>query len=159
VYKQRARRIGHGLRLREHTRLMEYCVTEGICLELCPISNSFTNAFEIPPPSDASGEVPLGEGNRHFYPLADFLVAHVPVCLNTDNRFLHARHTVTDEYLRAAELTGGLSRMEVLAIVKSGFKHAFLPKEEQVEMLGAMDKVVFRLLKEEDEETNGPEGA
>lgn len=157
VYKQRARRIGHGLRLREHARLMEYCVTEGICLELCPISNGLTNVFRAPP---ARRDLSIGgEGSRHDYPLPAFLSADVPVCINTDNRFLHESSTVTDEYLRAAELSGGLSRLEVLDIAKSGFKHAFLPKDEQIELLSDIDEMIFRLLKEEDEETNGPEGA
>jgi adenosine deaminase len=156
VYKQRARRIGHGLRLREHRRLMEYCVTEGICLELCPISNTLTNSFETPLAGEDCCE---SEGSRHRYPLPSFLSAGVPVCLNTDNRFLHGRSTLTDEYLCAAQMSGGLSKLEVLEIVKSGFKHAFLPKNEQREMLREIDDLIFRLLKEEDEEINGPEGA
>ena len=39
VYDYHARRIGHGLRLRERRQLLQFCINEGICMELCPISN------------------------------------------------------------------------------------------------------------------------
>jgi hypothetical protein len=43
---------------------------------------------------------------------------------------VRGQRTLTSEYLTAAELVGGLTRWEVLQIVKAGFKHAFLDKVE-----------------------------
>jgi adenosine deaminase len=68
VYEYGARRIGHGLRLRENTRLLNYCVDEGICMELCPISNRFTNDF--PPPGQRAD---YGSDWREFYPLRYYM--------------------------------------------------------------------------------------
>jgi adenosine deaminase len=45
VYEYHARRIGHGLRLRERGQLLQFCINEGICMEMCPISNVFTSDF------------------------------------------------------------------------------------------------------------------
>jgi adenosine deaminase len=141
VYDLRARRIGHGLRLRENTRLLNYCVDEGICMELCPISNQYTNAFYAP-----TSRADYDSDWREYYPLRYYLERGLDVCINTDNRQLHRKGMLTDDYERAAQLTGGLTRWEVLKIVKAGFKHAFLLKREVQILLHAVESRVYDLL-------------
>ncbi len=149
VYLLGAQRIGHGLRLREQHKLLAYCVGRGICMELCPISNVSTNLFIEPDqrrPNDEPDENAREmENAREIYPLRVFMNEGMDVCLNTDNRFLHSRSTLTDEYLVAARLSGGLSRWDVLKIAKGGFKNAFLPKDEIAALLRHVEYDVYRL--------------
>jgi len=141
VYMYGARRIGHGLRLRENRRLLNHCISERLCMELCPISNAFTNSF---PKAQDDYESDWWE----YYPLRYYMEQGLDVCINTDNRQLHPHdaNTLTDEYLCAARLAGGLSRWDVLRIVKAGFKHAFLPKREIGVLLRAVESEVYALV-------------
>ncbi len=142
TYMLGARRIGHGLRLRENRELLNYCITEGICMEMCPISNEFTGNFVAPTYGDKSYD----PRERKYYPLRYYMEQGLEVCLGTDNRYLHSRQTLTDEYLEAARLVGGLTEWEVLKLVKAGFKHAFLPKEEVETLLRAVEEEIFDLV-------------
>lgn len=145
VYQLGARRIGHGLRLRENRTLLDHCINAGLCMEMCPISNAYTNIFTA---VDRHNEKdPVGEA-RQFYPLRYFMDRGLDVCINTDNRSLHSRHTLTDEYIKAAEMVGGLTRWETLKIIKSGFKNAFLPKEDIVELLRYVEDEIFDAIAE-----------
>ncbi|HEX8224016.1 MAG TPA: hypothetical protein VF605_09390 [Allosphingosinicella sp.] len=143
VYRNNATRIGHGLRLREDDALLRYCVNEGICMEMCPNSNLFTNRFErrnddrYPPPSDPRGA----------YPLLEYMRSGLEVAVSTDNRYLHPERlqTLTGEYLTAARLSNGLTRWEILQLVKASFKNAFLPKKEVQALLSAMEERVYRI--------------
>ncbi|MBE9572856.1 MAG: hypothetical protein IMF11_19705, partial [Proteobacteria bacterium] len=63
VLDLRARRIGHGLALAEDSQLMNRLREDGVCVELCPVSNFQTNQF-VP----ADGKSPGRE-----YPLRAFL--------------------------------------------------------------------------------------
>jgi hypothetical protein len=86
------------------------------------------------------------------------------VCINTDNRSLHARAAdapteidrpddprwsggdgkqLTDEYLQAARLSGGLTRWEVLKLIRAGFKHAFLHRQDIRDLLDAIECRLF----------------
>lgn len=145
VYKLGAQRIGHGLRLRENDVLLAHCVSRGICMELCPISNSFTNLFDELPERPKSRDQ---AGSRQIYPIHYFLHAGLDVCVNTDNRSLHppGQGTLTDDYLQAARMVGGLTRWEILKIIKAGFKNAFLPKEQVGALLRHVDYEIYQLI-------------
>jgi adenosine deaminase len=140
VYKFHARRIGHGLRLRENPRLLRYCIDEGICMEMCPISNVSTNGFSL-----VAEATQYDGGNIEHYPLRHYMAAGLEVCINTDNRALHRDGTLTDEYLMAARLSGGFSRWEIFKLARAGFKHAFLPKVEVADLLSAVENRVHAL--------------
>jgi adenosine deaminase len=159
VYKLNAQRIGHGLRLRDDKRLLEHCVRNGICMELCPVSNDFTNVFR-PMDRFKSGMAVNNEGTesqkRDRYPMLDFLDAGLEVCLNTDNRSLHNASTLTDEYLKAADLCGGLTKWDVLRICKSGFKNAFLSKEDLASLLRHVEYEIYKIVSEHSGENNFP---
>lgn len=147
VYELNALRIGHGLRLNEDTALLGYCVREGICMELCPNSNRYTNQIDPHPRRDGETDPPIGP-LRYEYPLLDYLSQGMEVSLGTDNRYLHREglRTLTSEYLTAAELVGGLTRWEILQMVKAGFKNAFLDKAEVRAMIEAVEVEIYRIV-------------
>ena len=152
VYRLGARRIGHGLRLREDAYLLGHVKIQGTCLELCPISNELTNEFDKPSETDGDNRL------RRRYPLSQFMEEEMQICINTDNRFLHEKCELTDEYLKAAELCGGLSRYQVLRLVRAGFSNAFLPPRERKAMLDAVEERVFKILNQLDGERHGLNG-
>jgi adenosine deaminase len=155
VYRYTARRIGHGLRLRENLKLLNYCVTEGIAIELCPISNSLTNIY-TPLKNfrmDNHNNEVINQRNeqRDTYPLIYYLEHGLDVCINTDNRQLHTSadglgSSLTEEYLWAAYLCGGLTRWEDFRIIKAGFKHAFLSKKEIELLLEEAEEQIYRII-------------
>jgi adenosine deaminase len=146
VYEYHARRIGHGLRLRERGQLLQFCINEGICMEMCPISNCFTSDFiQINWDAGKSGPYAYARHKIEHYPLRHFMEAGLEVCINTDNRSLHGGYgrTLTDEFLWAARLSGGFTRWEVLKLVKAGFKHAFIDKSDAHELIQAVENWMF----------------
>jgi adenosine deaminase len=146
VYEYHARRIGHGLRLRERGQLLQFCINEGICMEMCPISNCFTSDFVQINWNDTRDPWRYDRHKIEHYPLRHFMEAGLEVCINTDNRSLHGSHygrTLTDEFLWAARLSGGFTRWEVLKLVKAGFKHAFIDKIDAQELIQAVENWMF----------------
>jgi adenosine deaminase len=148
VYGLNALRIGHGLRLSENMALLGYCVREGICMELCPNSNLYTNRFEPEPQRRVSDPSAPGSLPRYEYPLLHYMREGMEVTLGTDNRYLHSpdQNGLTSEYMTAARLIGGLTRWEVLQIVKAGFKNAFLDKAEVRDMIRSVEKEIYRII-------------
>jgi len=146
VYEYHARRIGHGLRLRERRQLLQFCINEGICMELCPISNCFTADFVQINREDKLSEKYKYDPHRiEHYPLRHFMESGLEVCVNTDNRSLHGAYgrSLTDEFLWAARLSGGFTRWEVLRLIKAGFKHAFIDKSDAQELIQAVESWMF----------------
>jgi adenosine deaminase len=139
VYDLNATRIGHGLRLAEDVALLSYCVRQGICMELCPNSNHYTNEFTFG--SDQNNV-------RDRYPLRLYMQRGLEVTLSTDNRYMHppGLRTLTSEYMAAARLVGGLTRWEVLQIVKAGFKNAFLDKSEVRDLVDSVEGWIYRIV-------------
>lgn len=137
LYLLHAKRIGHGLKLVNNEKMMGYIRDYGIAIEMCPSSNIQTNGFLY-------GDQP--EGSDRSYPLKKYMEFGLAVTINTDNRGI-SRTTLTHEYLEAARLTkGGLSRWEILHLIKNSFKAAFLPKDEKDRLLKQIDKEIFSLI-------------
>jgi adenosine deaminase len=146
VYDYHARRIGHGLRLRERRQLLQFCINEGICMELCPISNCFTSDFvQINREDKLTEDYDYDPYRIEHYPLRHFMASGLEVCINTDNRSLHGPYgrTLTDEFLWAARLSRGFTRWEVLRLIKAGFKHAFIDKSDAQELIQAVESWMF----------------
>jgi adenosine deaminase len=144
VYEYHARRIGHGLRLRERRQLLQFCINEGICMELCPISNCFTSDF-VQINREDEDPYKYDPYRIEHYPLRHFMESGLEVCVNTDNRSLHGRYggSLTDEFLWAARLSGSFTRWEVLKLIKAGFKHAFIDKSDAQELIQAVESWMF----------------
>ncbi len=137
LYLLHAKRIGHGLKLVNNEKMMGYIRDYGIAIEMCPSSNIQTNGFRRFDQPEETGDC---------YPLKQYLDFGLAVTINTDNRGI-SRTTLSQEYLEAARLTeGGLSRWEVLRLVKNSFKAAFLPKNEKDRLLKKIDEEIFSLI-------------
>ena len=113
----RARRIGHGTHLNEDPELMAWVNDHRIPVEVCLASNLQTKA--IP--------------DFQSHPIRQFMAEGLRVTLNTDNRLVSGT-TVTNEYRLAVE-NYNLNEDEVLSLVMSGFKSAFLPLREKSDLV------------------------
>jgi adenosine deaminase len=116
-----ANRIGHGTRLFEDPDLMGYVNDFRVPLEICLTSNVQTRAAP----------------NFEEHPLRLYFDRGLVVTLNTDNRLMSAT-TVTEEYWRAHQHLG-FTWEELRRIALYGFESAFLPFQEKVGLLAAME--------------------
>jgi len=133
LYLLHAKRIGHGLKLINNPQMMDYVRDYGTALEMCPSSNRQTNGFSR---SSHSEPAPA-------YPLKKYLDHGIRVTVNTDNPGISST-TLSREYLAAAQLTkGGLSRWDILKLIKNSFRSAFLAKDEKDGLLKNIDQKVF----------------
>lgn len=82
-----ADRIGHGTAAGKSPRLLEQLATQGICIEVCPISNRLT------------GAVPFDEA----HPLQEFRRFGVPFVICSDNPAIHQRGLADDQTVAMAE--------------------------------------------------------
>lgn len=118
IHKCGAHRIGHGTRLREDGDLLNYVNDHRIPLEICPSSNLQTKAAK----SWAAHPV-------------DFYVDYgIRVTINTDNRLI--TDTTVSKELHLCHIHYGWSLDQIKEIVIAGFKSAFMPHREKVDMLG-----------------------
>ncbi|MDR0965678.1 MAG: adenosine deaminase [Myxococcales bacterium] len=112
-----AHRIGHGTRLREDGDLLNYVNDHRIPLEICPSSNVQTRAVH-----DLAG-----------HPIRFYFDYGLRVTVNTDNRLI-TDTTVTNE-LMLLHQTLGFTLEDLIAMIISGFKSAFLPYKDKVALL------------------------
>jgi len=136
VLDLRARRLGHGLSLADDPLLMARARDDGICVELCPVSNFQTNAI-----------LPHGqEGAARVYPLRKFMENGISVCINTDNPVISSTNMVKECFQASYAFGGnGLSLWDLLRILRAGFVHAFLSLPERRALLELADQLVFDL--------------
>ncbi len=113
----RAHRIGHGTHLNEDPDLMQWVNDRRIPVEICLASNLQTKA--IP--------------DYQSHPIRKFMEDGLRVTLNTDNRLVSGT-TVTNEYRLAVD-NYNLNEDEVLGLVINGFKSAFLPLRDKVQLV------------------------
>jgi adenosine deaminase len=121
VYHLSADRIGHGLKLIEHSELLERFVDKHIGIEMCPSSNDQIVGFRNEP-----------------YPLKDYMNAGLKVSLNTDNVGI-SRTTLSNEFMKAAELCGGLSLWECLVLIRNSLITAFIDTKTQKHLLNTFE--------------------
>ena len=119
-----AHRIGHGTRVYEDLDLLNYINNHRIPLEVCLTSNVHTKS--VPSISE--------------HPFKYYISKKVRVTLNTDNRFL-SNTTLSNEYEIAIN-NFDLNEREIKTIIINGFKSAFLPHNQRIELI---QKVVDEL--------------
>jgi adenosine deaminase len=117
-----ANRIGHGTRLREDGDLLNYVNDHRIPLEMCITSNVQTKAVET----------------FDLHPIKFYFDLGIRVTLNTDNRLI-SKTTLTDEYMLAIEKYH-FNADELKYLILNGFKSAFLPLKEKVELIHRVTK-------------------
>jgi len=142
VYTLNAERIGHGLKLTESEKLLRHFLDRGISVEMCPSSNLQIVGFRdnyLP----ATSHLPV-------YPLKSYLDKGLKVLVNTDNPGI-SRTDATKELMRAARLTpGGLSQMDILNLLKTGFRASFASYDLRRKLLLSAEKRVLEILQQED---------
>ncbi len=140
VYELNADRIGHGLTLAENADLLARFRDREIALEMCPSSNDQIVGFR---------DHLLGRGERP-YPLGDYLAEGLRVTVNTDDPGMSRTH-LSAEYHKAAALTdGGLSRWQILQLIRNGFRAAFCSHpDRRRHLLAAEKEIVHRLTGQE----------
>lgn len=112
-----AHRLGHAVRLREDGDLLNYCNDHRIPLEICLTSNVQTGAIS----------------EMAFHPLRLYYDYGMRVCINTDNTLMSGV-TVTDELWKAHSVLG-FTLPELKNLILYGFKSAFVPQRQKVEMI------------------------
>ena len=106
-----AERIGHGVDVMDETdprQLLREMADRHVMVEINLTSNDVI--LGIKPP---------------YHPLPQYLAAHVPVALSTDDEGV-SRIDLTHEYTRAV-LEYGLSYAEIKRLVRTSLEHSFLP--------------------------------
>lgn len=117
-----ANRIGHGTRLREDGDLLNYVNDHRVPLEMCITSNVQTKAVD----------------SFENHPIKFYFDLGLRVTINTDNRLV-SNTTLTDEYMLAIEKYK-FDVNEIKYLILNGFKSAFLPLKEKVELIHKITK-------------------
>lgn len=144
IYELNARRIGHGLKLIRHSSMMDYVRDADIAIEMCPTSNGQTNAYY-----NFAYDKFESKNSKDVYPLKRYIEHGITVTINTDNRGI-SNTSLSQEFLRSAQMTkGGLSKWDVLQLIKNGFKAAFLPLNKRNQLLKEIDREIFELMVKE----------
>lgn len=111
-----ARRIGHGVRIREDEDLLKEAVSRGITLEMCPTSNRMTHAVE----------------DMKAYPLIEYMNKGLKVTLNTDDMGIEG--TTLEEEFRYMEREVGLTPEQEITLLSNSIQAAFTREEIKEEL-------------------------
>lgn len=107
------KRIGHGIRCTEDSKLVQELIKDQITLECCATSNMNTKVFD----------------QLETYPVRDLLQENVRVTLNTDNMTV-SNTTLPKEYKKLEEKTG-LSKDEEKQMLKNSIAACFASPQEK----------------------------
>ncbi len=117
VYQCHANRIGHGTRLRENAKLVDYLRDRRIPIEINITSNVQSRAVR----------------RASDHPVREYFDAGLNVTLCTDS-WLMTGVSLSDEYW-LAHTDLGFTRGQIDRLILNGFESAFLPWPERVELL------------------------
>jgi len=117
-----ARRIGHGVRLKEDPDLLERVKKERIPLEMCLTSNVQTQVVR----------------EYDLHPFREYYDLGIPVTINTDDRSV-SNITLTSEIIRAIEYYQ-LSLEDIRKITLNGIEYAFTTEEERKDLKKEFEK-------------------
>jgi adenosine deaminase len=138
-YRLHADRVGHGLTLIDRPELMRRFCDRGICIELNPTSNQEVVGFRDPDREETLEYPP--------YPLSTMMKAGLAITICTDNPGISQTH-LAQEYLLAARMARGLTKWQVLGLLRNGFAHAFLPAQKRRDLLLEVDRELFHRLQD-----------
>lgn len=122
-----AARIGHGVRLKENSRVLEMIRDQRIPLELCPTSNIQTKAVS----------------GWDSYPIREYFDQGILFTINTDNPGVSGTD-ITSEYQVLAEKFGFTLR-EITTLILNGVEASFLEAEEKASLKRDFEEVLTRL--------------
>ncbi len=127
VFDLNARRVGHALSLGESPDLLRSFADRRIGIEMCPYANLQIKGF----PLDAE------EINKNTYPLLAYLNAGIPVTVNTDNIGISAA-SLTENFLLLSRLCPGITRLQILQLLRNALDQSFLSSSEKSSLLAKM---------------------
>lgn len=130
VFDLNARRIGHGLTLKQSPDLLRSISDRGVGIEMCPYANLQIKGFAL----EHAGEADARAGSSAKYPLKQYLNEGVRVTVNTDNIGISAA-SLTDNLLLAGRLCPELTRMDVLRLQRNAIDTAFASVLQRAELL------------------------
>lgn len=133
IYKLNTRRIGHGLNLYQDKNLMRSVINRKIGVEMCPYAN-----YQI------KGFYPM-KGIKMKYPLLDYLNAGIQVCINTDNIGI-SNANITDNFMLLTKLNPGITRMQLLRLIRNGILQAFVGYDFRLQMLKEFNNEIFNII-------------
>jgi adenosine deaminase len=122
-----ATRIGHGVRLKENTRVMDMIRKERIPLELCPTSNIQTKAVT----------------GWDAYPIREYYDQGILLTVNTDNPVVSGTD-ITKEYRVLADKFGFTIR-EITALILNGVEASFLEVAEKASLKRDFEEILVKL--------------
>ena len=108
-----AKRIGHGIAMKDSVALMALCRKNNIGIELCPVSNLQTNTVS----------------SWSDYPFRLFMNNDVPISINTDNRTV-SQTSLTREFCELDKIYH-LSTQEMEILYRNAVKNAFLDEKQK----------------------------
>jgi len=108
-----ARRIGHGVSLRESPRIINNMNSLRTALEICPTSNVDTGCVAC----------------IDTHPVRDYFNRNLRVTINTDNRTVSDTTVTKELYLLTQNL--GFSPEDIYLLAVNGIKASFMPNEER----------------------------
>ncbi|ALS02012.1 adenosine deaminase [Enterococcus silesiacus] len=108
-----AKRIGHGIAVKDTPEYFSLLRDKNILIEMCPTSNFQTKTV-----------TKLAD-----YPFQTFLEAGINVCINTDNRTV-SNTTLTDEYMKLHEWYG-ITYADMEKLNHNAVNGAFIPESEK----------------------------
>ena len=142
VYLVNSQRLGHALTLRDNINLLKIVRERHTAIELCPISNILTNPdFKFRNIHNSKWD----PKDKSSYPLRQYLDQNLDVTLNTDNPCV-SDTCMTKEYLVGAKLIDGLSKWEILRLIKNSFRSAAIPKNEKRMLMNEIDEEIYNIL-------------
>ncbi|MCY9657453.1 adenosine deaminase [Paenibacillus chondroitinus] len=120
-------RIGHGVRLKEDTDILELVKDRRIPLEMCPISNIQTKAVS----------------GWEAYPIREYLEQGLLVTINTDNPSVSGTD-ITNEY-RVLSDRFGFTEPELVRLVMNGVEAAFMDESDKLLLRREMEAEINSL--------------
>jgi adenosine deaminase len=138
VYNLNADRIGHGLYLQDDENLMLKLKENKTAIELCPSSNFQINSYRDYSINSTS--------KMRIYPLKQYLRKGIKACICSDDPGI-SRTDISKEYLKAAKMTkGGLSKWNILTIIRNGFVSSFQTRENKQKLISEAEKDIMKLV-------------
>lgn len=108
-----AKRIGHGIAVKDTPEYFSLLRDKNILIEMCPTSNFQTKTVT----------------RLEDYPFQTFIDAGIKVCINTDNRTV-SNTTLTDEYMKLHEWYG-ITYADMEKLNHNAVDGAFIPESEK----------------------------
>jgi len=159
AYELNADRVGHGLSLINEQNLLGRFRDFDKCIELCPTSNYLTQeGFTTRGDTIMQNSTDRTTIKVKEYPSGRFLKENIGFVVCTDDPAIQ-NSDINIEYLWLSHLTvrgnkSGITKWEVLKLIRNSFKYSFLPNEIKRKLLQYVDNEVFRVLMKHIDEKN-----